>query len=238
MYRFVLCVLAGVFLLAFAGCEDEPSTPFPLSSTQSSAGSPPPGGGCADLDFESFDEAIDGGHYAFAYGTITSTEPVLALSDWNPAIEEGRTTCKGDVDPALRITVELSHATWDTNGEKNLLIGTNGGGWRSSKASPHVNADSSAISWSDGHKYFRKSDKIGALGAFSEHGHFLVGTTNFFTVDSDGHIANFHQSKCLAGELNRMSLDDVIERSHQATDGQKIYLTPTPTAPLSSACTE
>lgn len=225
-------------MFAFTGCGDEPSTPFPLSSTQSSIGEPPPGGRCAGLDFESFDEAIDDGHYAFAYGTITGVEPVLDRFDWNPANAEGATSCGGDIEPALRITVELSDATWDTNGEQHLLMGTNGGAWRGSKASPHVNAGSSAISWSDGHAYFRKGDRIGALGAFSEHGHFLVGTTNFFTVDADGNIANFRRSNCLSGDLNGMALDDVIARSNHAMEGEKRYIEPSPTSPLNSKCTE
>lgn len=237
--RFALCAFGVVGMMALAGCEDTPDTPFPLVGGSSSVpSSPPPGGACDALTFKSYDEAIDGGHYTFAYGTIEKTEPVLDLYDWNPETKEGQTSCDGDVDPALRIHVRLSDATWDKADEQVITVGIRANAWVNKQASPQVSKSSQSISWSDGHKYFRSGDEIGMLGAFNEHGDFIVGATNFFTVDSAGKIANFRRSKCLAGELNGMSFDDVIARSHEATEGQKIYLTPTPTAPLSSACTK
>src|SRR5699024_6054620 len=114
----------GVLALTVVGCDNEPSTPFPLTNSSGGASSsPPPGGGCADLEFESFDEAIDGGYYAFAYGTIQQTEPVLDLFDWNPVDENGRTHCDGGIEPALRITVALSDSTWDAKDETTIDVG-------------------------------------------------------------------------------------------------------------------
>lgn len=231
--RFALCVFASVGMMALTGCGDTPDTPFPVSSSESGA----QGESCGALEFASFDEAIDGGYYSFGYGTIEKVEPVLDLFGWNSQIEEGQTSCDGDADVALRIHVKLSDSTWDAAADEVIVVGVGSYGWMGSVASPYVRKNSQSLRWTDGHDYFRPGDQLGMLGGFSEQGHFLVGSTNFFTVNGEGKIANFRQSRCLTGDLNGMALDDVIARSHTATDGEKLYLSPTPTPPLYSVCT-
>lgn len=234
------CLLAIAAASLLAACNgSSANTPFPKPNpiSDNTHVDEPIGGFCAGIPFKTYDEAIDGGHYSFAYGTIVKTEAVLDLFDWNSNAGEGRKTCDGDIDPALRITVRLVNASWDFNANDLLTVGVSANVWGTTVASPHVNPGKNGIEWSDGHAYFQSGDSIGMLGAFSKHEDFRVGSTNFFTVNEDGAISNFRQSNCVKGELNGVDVNDVIERSHTANHGEKPYIEGE-LGPLNSACTE
>jgi len=234
--KFVLIIAAALLVGA---CNDSANTPFPKPNPPSNNShvDEPIGGVCGGIPFKTYDEAIDGGHYSFAYGTIVKTEPVLDLFDWNSNAGEGRKTCDGDIDPALRITVRLENASWDFDAEDLLTVGVSANVWGATAASPHVNAGKKGIEWSDGHTYFQSGDSIGMLGAFSKHEDFRVASTNFFTIDKNGAISNFRQSNCVKGELNNVDVNEVIARSHTANHGEKPYIKGE-LGPLNSACTE
>ena len=98
-----------------------------------------------------------------------------------------------------------------------------------------ISSDDNGVVWNEGTmRYFPIGARIGVAGSFDEEGIFRSWTAQIFGVGDDGTINDYEGLGCIQGTLEGVSVDEVIERAHAATQG--LPMTYAEHSPFASHC--
>lgn len=201
-----------LFPLFFLGCDSDTAD----NGTDPSGGDQPlvDPVSCDTLPYETVDERLEAG-MELAMGTVQRVEPILDEFT-TPHSDERATfdTCEGTIQPALRVHLQVEHASWDA--KDTVVVRVEADALHQSEFQPRI-GENQRIQWEKTPEFLREGASLAVGGGLVDSQQMATKLTGLYPLQ-DGRITEDFDAKnpCMKDDFAGRDARELIERVRSA----------------------